>query len=145
MQEPTEVLTLKHLGCIVPIAGIVLFIAGNVNLSDLGLNTDLGVSPNVIADTLTSSTDAIGVKVVSRDMRLETNSMNRASSSLQIFDQVEQGIRLLLAPVLGIEHTVVIDVQFGLRVRSMGPLERFADEIWDFGKHMVIPKSSVLI
>lgn len=91
LKELTIVLGLQLFGRVVPIAGMVPVIAGDVNLSDLGLDADLGVSLHVLADALTTVLQAI-VQKVGRDVGLEADSVYWTSPVLQTLDQIVKGI-----------------------------------------------------
>jgi hypothetical protein len=90
-KEVAENLALQLSGCRVPVAGVVVLVASNVDLGHLGFNSDGGVSLDVFVDTNGTVVETI-VEIVRGHVRLETDTMDWASSILQVLDQVVQTI-----------------------------------------------------
>lgn len=138
VEKISVVLRLKLLGRIVPAATIVVVVACDIDLGDLNIDADLRVSLHVSADARSTLVEAVGVVVVGGDVGLEADSVDRASPLFHIRDQIVHTVRLLLAPVVGVEDAVVVDEEFGLGIGLMGPVESLADEVLDDVEWLVL-------
>ena len=106
------------------IACLSCFVASDIHLSKMNLDTKLCISCDIFSDTVNHCIGEINVY-----MSLEANSMDWASFFPEFLNQFEHPIRLDLRPSSSRCMVVIVVEKFNLRVCFMSSFECFANEV----------------